>query len=151
MMRPKGRLVAKRNTRSMTEEDKAERAKSRVILKLGDSEYNRVKQQYAKLSAVNSRKSHSLLDGMILGLIQRNLSNREIRQVFKVGNNRINRLRSIMRNPELLIRKRFVPKHAVTPEDIARLKEHLATYDTEDGFPCAHRRARKFFVQQGLT
>ena len=25
------------------------------------------------------------------------------------------------------------------------------TFETEDGFPCAHRRLRKFFIVQGLT
>ena len=136
----------------MTEQEKSERAKNRVIRKLGETEYNRFKQQYSNLIAAKSQKNENLIDGMIMSLIQQNLSNREVMQIFKVGNNRINRMRKIVKNPKLLLkRKKQVPKHAATSADIDRLKTHLASYDTEDGFPCAHRRARKFFIQQGLT
>ena len=151
MLRPKGRLVAKRNVRSMTPEELAERSKKRVIDKIGMTEYNEVRKQFAALVASRSKKGESLIDGMIMGLIKQNLSNREIRQVFRVGNNRIDRIRLIISKPEVLKSVRPKPKHAAKEADIERIKAHLATYDTEDGYPCAHRRPLKFFLKQGLT
>ena len=151
MMRLKGRLVAKRNIRCLTPKERADRAKQRVVDKLGKTEFDRIVKQYSTLNSLKTRKSQFLIDGMIMGLIQQNLANREIRQVFKVGNDRINRIRRVIKNPELLRKKPFVPKHAATPSDIERIKTHLELFDTEDGFPCAHRRALKFFLKQGLT
>ena len=129
MMRAKGRLVAKMNVRSMTPEETAKRAKGRVIEKLGKSEYDRMLKQYLTPSELNTTESQSLIDGMIMSLIQQNLTDRMIRQVFAVGNNRIKRIRKIIKNPELLVKKPFVPKHAASSADIGRIKAHLATYD----------------------
>ena len=70
--------------------------------------------------------------------------------VSGVGNSRIKRVRKIMLDPSLMARKRPRPPHAVLEEDIQNLKNHLGTYETEDGYPCAHRRPRKFFVKPGL-
>ena len=56
-----------------------------------------------------------------------------------------------MKNPKLLKKKRYTPSHAASDKDIVNLKQHLGTFETEDGFPCAHRRPRKFFVEQGVT
>ena len=148
MMRRKGKLVAKRNVKSMTSSQLAARSKKRVI---GVSEYTRVRKQFETLVANRSRKGETLIDGMIMGLVQQNLTNREIREVFNVGNNRIDRVRRVTANPGLLKAERPKPKHAATPDDIHHLKAHLATYDTEDGYPCAHRRPMKFFLKQGLT
>ena len=135
----------------MAQEERALRSKDRVIEKLGKEVYDKVRKQFHKLVLLNSKKSQSLIDGMIMGLIQQSLTNRQIIQVFRVGNNRINRVRKLIQNPELLNTKRFVPKHAASAEDIKRLKDHLATYSTEDGFACAHRRQLKYFLIQGLT
>ena len=151
MMRRKGKLVAKRNVKSMTTSQLAARSKKRVIDKLGVSEYTRVRKQFENLVAIRSRKGEALIDGMIMGLVQQNLTNREIKEVLNVGNNRIDRVRRVTANPELLKAERPKPKHAATPDDIHHLKAHLATYDTEDGYPCAHRRPLKFFLKQGLT
>lgn len=150
-MKDKGKLVPKKNVKCMTEKERLLRAKARVIEKLGQIEYDKLRKQFKKLTASSSSKRHTLIDGMIMGLIQQNLTNREIRQVFTVGNNRIYRIRKVVKNPELLKTERRVPKHAATTDDILELKAHLATYNTEDGFPCAHRRQLKYFLVQGLT
>ena len=92
-----------------------------------------------------------VVDGLIMSLLQKNRTNTKIRAVHKFGNSRINRIRKVMKNPTLLISKRPRPVHAVTNEDLVYLRNILATFDTEDGFPCAHRRPRKFFVQEGIT
>ena len=151
MLQLKGKLAKRRNVKKQTPEQLAARAKSRVIDKIGIGEYDKLRDQFKVLASQRSKSSASLLDGMIMGLLQQNLTNRQIREIVSVGNNRINRIREVVENPELLKKGRPRPKHAATPEDIDRLKAHIATYDTEDGYPCAHRRLLKFFVTQGLT
>ena len=92
----------------------------------------------------------SLADGLIMSLIQRNLSNRVIRTTFGCGTSRIMRIRLLMTQPEQSKVIRKPPIHAVTAEELEDLKQHLLTFETEDGYPCSHRRLRKFFVKQGL-
>ena len=82
----------------MTTEELGERAK-RVVNKLGSHEFDKVKKQYSELVASKSQKCGSLINGTIMGLINQNLTNREIRRVFSVGNNRINRIRKVIKNP----------------------------------------------------
>ena len=86
-----------------------------------------------------------------MSLLQQNLSNLEIRQLFQCGNSRISKVRKIMEQPALLNNPRPKPHHAVVQDDLDALERHLMTFETEDGFPCAHRRLRKFFIVQGLT
>ena len=88
---------------------------------------------------------------MIMALVQQNLSFAEIRSIFRCGNDRIRRIREIISNPKVLQKKRPAPKHAITDEDLEVLMDHISGYETEDGYPCAHRRLLKFFIVQGLT
>ena len=151
MMKAKGKLITKKKIKRMSADERRLRAKERVMEKLGKKEYDKVQKQFSKLVASTSSSSRPLIDGMIMGLIQQSLSNRQIRHVFRVGNNRINRIRKVIRDPELLKTKRPAPKHAASIDDIEQLKAHLATYSTEDGYPCAHRRQLKYFLVQRLT
>lgn len=149
-LRHKGKLVAARNSNKLTEAQKESRARARAIEKIGKVEYDRVKLLIESLLAVAKAKK-SVLDGLVMGLLQQNLTNGEIRTLHNFGNSRINRIRKLMANPSLIESKRPRPVHAVSNEDLAHLKHHLASFDTEDGYPCAHRRPRKFFVKEGLT
>ena len=79
MLRKKGRLVAPRNTKKMSEEQKKLRAISRAKQKLGgEDKWNKIKLQYSKLRETKPVNHESLADGLIMSLIQRNLSNNEI-------------------------------------------------------------------------
>ena len=149
-LREKGRLVVPRKCTPLTPEQREARAVERALVKLGQQEYDRVKLLLLSLGG-EAQRNKTLVDGVIMGLLQRNLSNLEIRSFHKFGNSRINRIRRLLKNPDLLLRKRPRPVHAVTTSDRENLRAHLATYETEDGFPCAHRRPRKFFVRQGVT
>ena len=91
------------------------------------------------------------MDGMIINLIQLNLSNNMVRAVFNCRISGVTRIRRVMENPELINSRRYTPIHAVSKEDLDALKAHLATMDTEDSFPCAHRRPQKYFIESGLT
>ena len=91
-------------------------------------------------------KDQSKGDGMIISLLQLNLTGLEIRAVLGCGGSRIARLRHPQVAP-----KKFKPKHACTEEDLKRISDHIETYQLEDGFACAHRRQKKYFTEQGLT
>jgi len=47
--------------------------------------------------------------------------------------------------------KNRVAGHAVLEEDITRMINHIKTFETDDGFPCVHRRPRRYFKEEGLT
>ena len=149
-MRPKGRLVVPRKGKRIGRDVLLKRAKDSAKRKLGADKFKQLKT-YSALSTASILKRRKLEDGMIMALLQQNLSFDEIRAVFSCGNSRIKRVRDIMEDPTILDKKRPTPKHALSKEDHAALKEHLSTYETEDGFPCAHRRARKFFCHPGFN
>ena len=150
-MRPKGRLVVPRKGNKIGRDNYLKRATASAQRKLEIDKFNQLKANYSALAAASIVKQRKLEDGLIMSLIQQNMSFDEIRAMFKCGNSRIKRVRDIMEDPTVLDKKRPTPKHALKKDDITALKEHLSTYETEDGFPCAHRRARKFFIVQGLT
>ena len=150
-MRPKGRLVVPRKRDKIGRDNYLIRATASAKRKLGIDKFNQLKANYSALAAASIVKRRKVEDGMIMSLLQQNMSFDEIRAMFKCGNSRIKRIQDIMDDPTLLDKKRPTPKHAIKKEDLTALKEHLSSYETEDGFPCAHRRAGKIFIVQGLT
>ena len=76
------------------------------------------------------------MDGIIIGLIQNNLSNGEVRAVLGCGTSRVTRLRNFLKHPESAMKPRAKPKHAVNQSDLDNIKRHLESFDTEDGYSC---------------
>lgn len=151
MLRKKGKLVAPRNVKKMSDEEIKNRAKLRAQQLLGgESNWKKLREQYNTLYRSKPANYASLADGLIMSLIQRNFSNLMIRETFRCGGPRIRRIRKLMANPHLQKIERKPPPHAVTEKQLDELKNHIRSYDLEDGFACAHRRPRKFFIQQGL-
>ena len=151
MLRVKGRLVTKRNVRRLPPDEKMKRAAASARKILGDEQFNNLQEVYKSFGEIYHLKRRKLEDGMIMTLLLQNLSFLEIRATFGCGNSRIMKIKKIMENPSLLELKRQTPKHAISNDDLDALKTHLSSFDTEDGYPFAHRRPRKFFIQQGLT
>ena len=151
MLRSKGKLVAPRVFNRPEPVEILKRAEASSKLKLGLENWEKLRANYLALSVASKRKRKRLEDGLIMALLQQNLSFAEIRSIFKCGNTRISRIKNIINNPKVLEKKRPIPKHAITDEDLKVLMEHISGYETEDGFPCAHRRILKFFIVQGLT
>ena len=151
MIRAKGKLIAVRKSKKSSSQEIANRALLRAKEKLGEDKCKKLQENEVALEKAQSRETKKLKDGLILSLLQQNLSNNEIRQLFLCGNSRINRLRNVLDQPTILDKLRPKPKHAVTKGDLDAIETHLSTFETEDGFPCAHRRLRKFFIVQGLT
>ena len=149
MLRDKGRLVAPRKSSKISPAQRVARARTQAVEKLGEPEINRTMQLIQSMNSVEEGKKE-VMDGIIMSLLQRNLSNLQIRSIHRFGNSRINRIRKLMRNPSLLNKRRPKPIHAVDNKDLENIKSHLSTLETEDGFPCAHRRPKKFFVEEGL-
>ena len=150
-MRPKGKLVVPRRGNKLGRDLLLKRATECAKRKLGSARFLKMQSDYAALSSVSSSSRKKMEDGLIMACLQENLSFDAIRSVFGCGNSRIKRVRDIMENPSLLDKKRPTPKHAIINDDIMALKNHISTYETEDGYPCAHRRPRKFFIIEGLT
>ena len=151
MLGLKGKLVIPRSYKRLDPEQVMERADASAKMKLGEETYNKLRANYSALSKASKRKRKKLEDGMIMAFVQQNMTSSEIRSMFKCGNSRIRRLRNIIDNPTILEKKRPVPKRAVTEEDLKDIVAHIKTYETEDSFPCAHRRILKYFIVQGLT
>ena len=151
MLIEKGRLVVPRSYKRLDPEQVMERADASAKIKLGEETHSKLLANYSALSMASKRKRKKLEDGMIMALLQQNMTASEIRSMFKCGNSRIRRIRKIMKNPSILEKTRPVPKHAVTEEDLKDLMAHISTYETEDSYPCAHRKILKFFIVPGLT
>ena len=126
MMRAKGKLVALRKSKKLTEEERRARALERAKGKLGLDETNRIQKLFQSLNVVGNN-SRSVLDGVIMSLLQRNLSHNQIRAVTGIGGPRIDRVIRVMKNPSLLNKNRPKPVHAVITEDLNNIKMNLQT------------------------
>ena len=124
MMRAKGKLVALRKSRKLSYEEKCTRAIARAKATLGVDEVTRIQQLFESLN-IAGNSSRKVLDGVIMTLLQKNLSHFQIRAVTGVGGPRIDRVYRIMKNPSLLNKKRPKPRHAITTEDLNNLKSDL--------------------------
>ena len=151
MLRRKGRLVAPKHRTKLTQAQRDERSLSAAKEKLGNDKCLKLKKGWESLKNSTKSDKNFVMDGMIMNLAQLNLSNNMIRAIFGCGISRICRVRRVMDNPDLINLRRRTPSHAVSKEDLDALKEHLVTLDTEDSFPCAHRRPQKYFIESGLT
>jgi hypothetical protein len=140
-----------RNRRpAITQKDKDLNALNKAIEKLGEIEANNVQAAFGALSKSINSDDWDIGNGIIVSLLQQNLSYNEIRQLLGVGSSRIKRIKDDIKNPDRLCEKvRSVPWHAATEADIQRIRDCYATWELEDGFPCAHRRPRKYFVREG--
>ena len=147
MLRKKGRLVVPKPLKKSTEAERNLRARMRAKTKLGEDKYKRLRDSYIRCQNTEG-VSKTLLDGVIIGLIQQNLSNLEVRATLGCGFSRIDRLRKAIKNPLLFKKARIKPAHAINDVDLDNLKQHLQSFDTEDGFPCAHRRPIKYCVKR---
>ena len=149
-MRSKGRLVTPRRYNTITPEERERRALHRAKVKLGEAEFARLKKSYGELSKTFGGHS-DLLNGVIIALVQNNLSNIEIRVMTGCGVSKITRVRKLLKCPALAKPEPRVPAHACTQKDLDNIRSHLESLETEDGFPCAHRRPIKFFTTAGLS
>ena len=133
----------------LTAAEKKERARNRAVEKLGDEEAKAVLDNWNNLETEFGGKDWETANGIIINLINTRLSDIEIRSFLKIGSSRLSRIREYMSNPEP--KPKHVPSHSATDDDKKRIIDHINSYEKEDGYPCSHRRPRKYFIDIGLT
>jgi hypothetical protein len=107
-----------------------------------------MKSTWAQLETQFGGKDWEKANGIIINLRNLGASEIELRSVFNVGSSRVHRLDHY--DPEQDVGPK-VPAHAFSAETLAFLKEVADTWETEDGFPCVHRRPRHYFTEAGIT
>ena len=150
----KGRLVVplrvKKLSKATKENNRKQKAKERAKKRLGEQEFNNLHKLYQSLKSGSYEEDHSKADGIVMGLLQQGFKQREIVQVLGCGTSKVQRVREKMKNPNVC-KVRAAPWHAITVKQTEAIKTHIASYDTEDGYPCAHRRPKSYFIRQGLN
>ena len=93
---------------------------------------------------------------MIISFIGQGLSEQEIRSFIPVGGYKMARLRKELADPsvrEKRMSKKVGPR-GFTDADIQNLYEFVQSLEAadifEDGFPCMHRRIKKYFRDEGV-
>ena len=151
----KGRLVPPRRTQKLSRrEQEAVREKNALKeakSKLGDEKFRSLQSRWSALDTGNGGRDQATANGMIVCLIQQELTMREIRAVFGCGKGRIKLIREKLRNPSKFASQKKPPHHAASRLEKEEIKRFIRSYDTEDGFSCSHRMQRKYLVLQGLT
>ena len=141
----------KKHSQKEQERVRVENALKGARRKLGDNKFETLRDRWLSLDTGNGGTDQNTANGMIVCLLQQQLTHREIRAVFGCGKDRIRRIRDKLRDPIGRLKIRKAPHHAATEEQKKEIKRFIRTYDTEDGFSCSHRRQRKYLLIEGLT
>ncbi len=143
-------LKPKRNTKKT---DRKENADAAIKRELGETVYQEMKAQWILLNESKLPNDKHIADGMIVTLISQGFSQIKIRAVLDgLGGHRMQRVTDEYLLPsDDRVSTRKPPSHAFTSEDITRIKSCYDTWELEDGFPCAHRKPRQFFVDASHT
>ena len=68
------------------------------------------------------------------------------------GMSKISRVKKDIENSNRLAeRRRQTPWHAAKKEGLERIKACKTDWNLEDAFPCAHKRPKKYFVEENVT
>ena len=99
----KGRLVAPRRTKKLSRKEqetvRERNAEKEARRKLGEEKFETLQSRWASLDTGNGGKDQITANGMIVCLLQQNMTQREIRAVFGCGKGRVRRIREALRNP----------------------------------------------------
>ncbi|KAI3631056.1 hypothetical protein MIR68_010546 [Amoeboaphelidium protococcarum] len=144
-------LKQTRNVQKKTEEQKRDGQMKCIFERLGGEQAAMAyKDGYLKANEVQSKESKRIADGMIVALFHLHLSQGQIRLLLGAGSSRIQKLYKVRDNFQELAQKApQVPKHAFKSNDIQIMKDFIQSLEVEDGYPCAHRRARTFLKTEG--
>eukprot|EP00899_Mesostigma_viride_P026625 jgi/Mesvir1/7147/Mv02507-RA.1 len=120
-------------------------------MKFGADKIADVQAKWAELQAArnDNHADSAKEDGVIVALIRLGCSTVQIIAVLgNVGSSRVDRLRH-KRDDEAP--KVYKPAHAFNDATISFFKATVGAVPTEDGFPCPHRRPRKYVLEEGAT
>jgi hypothetical protein len=124
--------------RKMTPLEKKEKTKKNILAALGDNG-TRILTRWNTLDPKDS-KERTIQDGIILSLIDQGLSQIQIRMFLGIGGTRIERVRHYEKTP------RKAPSHKFSDKTILYVREVVSKWNTEDGFPCTHRKPRQYII-----
>ncbi|KAJ1387815.1 hypothetical protein B484DRAFT_303779, partial [Ochromonadaceae sp. CCMP2298] len=145
-------LVPTRNTKTS---DRSTNARIRAEEKLGQEGLEMLAKDFVAWDSNFGDAEWQLCDGIILTLLRQGLSQIEIRAVLPVGGSRVFRLQQALKDPNYSAlpsrRVRGSTWHALTADEKEAIRAESQYWELEDGFPCAHRRPRQFFGEEGLT
>jgi hypothetical protein len=150
------RPTRKRN-KPISKEEREKRALCRAYDILGKEEAIAQQSAFKALSPHQYSADWSQGNGIILSLLLANVPQLSIRLLLRCGGYRINRILAEHKDPSMNRGRRYgvQPWHAATPEDLQKVNDCMMIWEEggqlEDGYPCAHRRPRRYFVSEGTT
>jgi hypothetical protein len=135
--------------------DRRGNALKRVEKKLGKALIAAYQSEWARLSQAvqpHSREA-AAADTFLITLLMQKLSHYEIQAILPVGAGRLVTLGKVKTGELPLCRERptCIPSHAFTQEQIQAIKDDYINWELEDGYPCAHRRIKQYFITPGTT
>ena len=140
-----------RNTRDkITWSGKKERALVRVRSLIGLAKMKQLQETWAKLHPDGKQKGEgsNYGDGALMVMILMKLSNIEIQSFIPVGGSRLSRVRKLDKKQITKNRKR---SHAMSAKSVMFFCDFMESLDLEDGFPCAHRRPKRYIVSDNVN
>jgi hypothetical protein len=123
--------------KKMTPREKNEKTKRNILHALGESG-TRILARWNSLNPKLNHEDWMHQNGMIICLIDQGLSQIQIRMFLGCGGSRIERLRHYEKS------ERKPPAHKFSEATVLYMKEIVSKWNTEDGFPCAHRKPRQY-------
>ncbi|KAI3648372.1 hypothetical protein MP228_006226 [Amoeboaphelidium protococcarum] len=109
----------------------------------GPGNAEQLKQRFDSLNASGVSADKLQADGILLSLITQSCTHRMLTLYFGAGGSRLQRIVKHSQDPGLALTKR-VAAHALPEYSLIQFKQFMESLEFEDGFPCAHRRARKY-------
>lgn len=125
-------------------DDKKNKVLNRAISVIGEDEARRIKAIFDHLI---DQKAKEEAEGIIMGLLARNVPMLVVMNLLYVGKYQCDRLKKAKR----IEKKRKYVWHELTNTNIDDfVKISKQTWSLEDGFPCAHRRPHQYFTESGV-
>jgi transposase len=128
---------------------------SRAVRKLGGMEaVIELRDSWSKMESGYGGREWEHTEGVIIGLINQGLSQKEIRAVLPVGGFCCARLKKAVNTNFVDFHTKHGPavgSNVVTTEELQFLEDDVAGWETEDGFPCAHRRPWKYLMEENIS
>jgi hypothetical protein len=128
-----------------TAQQRKDKAKERAFLKLGEVRAAALILAWSKLNPFKE-EDRKLQDGILISVLaNRDLSQFEIREFFKVGYTRLKRICGYDSTSSPV---HLAKKHATTEESLTILQQARDQWLLEDGYPCEHKKPRLYFVEE---
>ena len=144
-------LKKKKNTKVQSVEMKKEKTLNRILKKVGKEAMENMKNTYGNLSCGNDKDKKLQADGIFLNLMDMEINNNDIKFFLCCGGSRVNRLRQAKESGFKMSKEKKIPKHAFIEDDIELIRSYVNALQTEEGYPCSHRRLKHYLLEEGIT